>query len=236
MSDITVYITGYEEMSDPSGVYIQFVVKVTKDGIEWEVRKRFSEFSFFYTGVSDYCSSLSTTFPSKKFGRLSAGQLEERREELEVWFTEFLERATSSMAVRNQLNAFLQVEAHSSGDNVLMDRSRIDIRARLPTGRIIKAGYLTKLGGNKQGGAGNWKRRYIVLQDDIAYYESEEAYLQGGVVKGVVKLNTYYVTIEEDGDFTFTIHALPFPLTCRADTEDEMMSWVEVLRQYPDMI
>lgn len=76
----------------------------------------------------------------------------------------------------------------------MISARRIDIPTRTAPGRIIKAGYLTKLGGNKQGGQGNWKKRYMVLQDDLKYYDSEQAYLQGGQPKGSVKLKTYYVT------------------------------------------
>ena len=90
MSTIDVEITGYEECSDTGGTYVQFVLKVNKDGIEWEIRKRFSEFSFFYTGVSEYAGDLGASFPPKQVGRMSATQLEKRREDLEIWFFDLL--------------------------------------------------------------------------------------------------------------------------------------------------
>ena len=48
---------------------------------------------------------------------------------------------------------------------------------RSTSGKVIKEGWIRKLGGNKQGGSGNWKRRYLIMTDDLYYYESEQVTL-----------------------------------------------------------
>jgi hypothetical protein len=113
---------------------------------------------------------------------------------------------------------------------------RIDITARIRPGQVLKAGYLQKLGGNKSGGAGNWKKRYCVFQDDLKYYESEEIFSNGGAHKGMVKLNAFFVTTAEEPNtnFEFTIHAMPYSLTCRAESLLELNSWVNTLSCLPD--
>ena len=113
----------------------------------------------------------------------------------------------------------------------------MDITARIKPGIVLKAGTLQKLGGNKSGASGNWKRRYAVLQDDIKYYESEEAFSSGAAPKGLVKLNAFFVT-KAEGDnpqFEFTVHAMPYPLVCRAESEAEMNAWVDTLNSLPDI-
>jgi hypothetical protein len=114
---------------------------------------------------------------------------------------------------------------------------RIDITSRIKPGTVLKAGTLEKLGGNKSGAAGNWKRRYAVLQDDIKYYESEQAFVNGAAPKGVVKLNAFFVTTVEGENphFEFTVHAMPYPLICRAESELEMRAWVDTLNALPDV-
>ena len=41
------------------------------------------------------------------------------------------------------------------------------------SGEVRKQGYLMKQGGG-EGGTKNWKRRFFVLTDDLAYYENEQ--------------------------------------------------------------
>lgn len=109
---------------------------------------------------------------------------------------------------------------------------RIDSPLRIPTQKIIKAGYITKLGGNKHGGAGNWKRRYLVLGSQLTYYASEEDFVKQRDPKGVVSLSSYYVTPSPTPNTTheFTVYTIPFPFTCRADTEIEMKSWIATMK------
>lgn len=114
---------------------------------------------------------------------------------------------------------------------------RIDISARIRPGQLLKAGYLEKLGGNKSGATGNWKKRYCVLQDDLKYYESEQLFANGGNPKGIIKLNAYFVTTAEEPNshFEFTIHAMPYALTCRAESLVELNSWINTLSSLPDI-
>lgn len=236
---LEVAIPTFEEGQDAGGSFINYLVDVKKEGLQWTVKKRFSELHFFFTNVQENCVHMTSQFPAKSVGRLNAEALELRRAGLEDWLREFVTALEKSVVVLAQLNSFLQVENHvASSSSSSSSSNKIDIRTRINLGRVIKAGYLRKLGGNKQGGSGNWKRRYVVLQDDVRYYENEQSYLQGAPPKGYVKLSTYYVTIGEGENLSneFTIHSLPFPLTCTAESREEMASWVETLRQFPDMI
>lgn len=105
---------------------------------------------------------------------------------------------------------------------------------RVSPGHIHKAGYLTKLGGAHDGKAGNWKKRYMVLKDDLFYYEDEATYQKKKEAKGVIRLDSYFC-VKKDGenkDNEFTIFAVPKPLVCHADSKEEMDEWVEVLTQF----
>ena len=153
--------------------------------------------------------------------------------------------------LQSQLDAFL---APKSDDGVDKDEeapevrkeNRIDNLSRISPGKILKAGYLHKLGGNKSGSAGNWKKRYFVLQDDMKYYEDEATFKNGGTGKGLVKLNVFFVSVSDDAETSdkddksapvhqFTVHAMPHPLVCRADTKEEMDSWVSTLNSLADL-
>mgnify|MGYP002047490225 CR=1 FL=1 len=129
-------------------------------------------------------------------------------------------------------------------------------------GGVLKTGYLTKLGGNKSGAAGNWKRRFMVLTDELLYYEDEAAYLRGEKPKGEVKLGAICCPTPDDArehftdaavgvtcscttaakgesmspimsEFGFTLYALPYEFTCKAETQAEMLEWVEVFQKLP---
>mmetsp|Transcript_23147 Transcript_23147/g.33921 ORF Transcript_23147/g.33921 Transcript_23147/m.33921 type:complete len:260 (-) Transcript_23147:257-1036(-) len=233
---LEVSITGYEEAD--GGSYANFIIEVKKDNIIWEVRKRYSEFRFFYQAVAEHAGSLTNEFPSKSVtvGKMSAEQLERRKIALNAWFQDFLDNVAMSPGVQSQLYAFLRVHANTSDERPNRSRT-IDITARIKPGTVVKTGYLEKLGGNKSGAAGNWKRRYAVLQDDIKYYENEQAFINGAAPKGVVKLNAFYVTTSdgENPHNEFTVHAMPYPLVCRAENEVEMKAWVDTLNSLADI-
>lgn len=110
--------------------------------------------------------------------------------------------------------------------------TRIDSPLRCSSQRIIKTGYVTKLGGNKNGGQGNWKRRYLVLGSGLKYFKSEEDFLKMGEAKGIVSLSAYFVAEGEAPNalFEFTVYTIPFPFTCRADSSAEMRAWIDTLR------
>ena len=164
-------------------------------------------------------------------------QLEKRKQALHKWFDDFLDNVPMSPSIQNQLYAFVRVHDNTGPDRMPTIGRRIDLTARIKPGTVLKAGTLEKLGGNKSGAAGNWKRRYAVLQDDIKYYESEQAFVNGAAPKGVVRLNAFFVTTA-DGDnpnFEFTVHAMPYPLICRAESALEMNAWVDTLNSLPDV-
>jgi hypothetical protein len=60
---LEVDIKSFEEMDN--GSYVNFVVEITKEGITWEVRKRYSEFKFFQQALAEHTQHLSSEFPSK---------------------------------------------------------------------------------------------------------------------------------------------------------------------------
>ena len=134
---------------------------------------------------------------------------------LEKWFNEFA--LSKSPRIAQQVRIFCEAAA----DDV-------------PTfpGLLLKTGYLTKLGGNKQGGAGNWKRRFVVLSDTLAYYENEDSYLSGADPKGSVDLNAIYCPTPPSNALNeFVIHALPYDFYARAEAIDDMLHWVKLLRR-----
>ena len=51
------------------------------------------------------------------------------------------------------------------------------------SGEVRKQGYLMKQGGG-EGGTKNWKRRFFVLTDDLAYYENEQVRARWGGGRG----------------------------------------------------
>lgn len=60
---LEVNFTSIEEIDN--GSYVNFVLEVKKDGITWEVRKRYSEFRFFQQALAEYTHHLTAEFPSK---------------------------------------------------------------------------------------------------------------------------------------------------------------------------
>ena len=60
---LEVDFTGIEE--NDNGSYVNFVLEVKKDGITWEVRKRYSEFRFFQQALAEHTHHLTSEFPSK---------------------------------------------------------------------------------------------------------------------------------------------------------------------------
>lgn len=235
---IELKISSFEEVQE--GAFVNFILDVNKNEKHWVTKKRYSEFHFFYQAVQHHCGKLKSSFPPKTIGKLSSEALEKRREGLETWFQDFLDNVAMGPELQSQLDAFLapKGEENEDGNTLPVGRSqRIDNLSRLNPGTVLKVGHLQKLGGNKTGSQGNWKRRYFVLQDDMKYFEDEATFRNGGKGKGLVKLNVFFVSVS-DGDNPnnqFTVHAMPHPLVCRADTKEEMQSWVETLNGLADL-
>lgn len=235
---IELKIKSYEEVQD--GAFVNFVLEVKKNGLTWETKKRYSEFHFFQQAVHPHCASVKTSFPNKTMGKLSPEALEKRRQGLEEWFHDFLDNVAMGPELQSQLDAFLAPKSEGVEDDPSAPAgrgSRIDNLTRISPGKVLKAGYLQKLGGNKTGSQGNWKKRYFVLQDDMKYYEDENTFSNGGAGKGLVKLNVFFVSCGdgENSEFQFTVHAMPHPLVCRAESKEEMDSWVNTLNSLADI-
>ena len=65
---------------------------------------------------------------------------------------------------------------------------------------------------------------------------NEQSYLAGDKPKGEIKLESIYCpTPEESPDFEFTLYALPYEFTCRADSQTELQEWIETLQQLPEL-
>ena len=125
---------------------------------------------------------------------------------------------------------FLRVAEHAASASDARDTVRKE------TGSIIKTGYLEKLGGNKQGAAGNWKRRFMVLSDNLEYYESEEKYQNGAAPKNKVSMNaTYCPTPVPNEKNQFSLFALPFEFAVRADSKEDMDEWVHIFQNIQSM-
>jgi hypothetical protein len=65
---LEVDIPTYEEMD--GGSYVNFVIQITKEGIDWEVRKRYSEFKFFQQALAEHTQHLNSEFPPKTVNSL----------------------------------------------------------------------------------------------------------------------------------------------------------------------
>lgn len=233
---IELKIKAFEEVQD--GAFVNFVLEVKKNGHTWETKKRYSEFHFFQQAVHSQCGSVKTSFPHKTMGKLSADALEKRRQGLEDWFQDFLDNVAMGPELQSQLDAFLAPKTEGVEDDSSSGRgARIDNLSRISPGKVLKVGYLNKLGGNKSGSQGNWKKRYFVLQDDMKYYEDENTFNNGGAGKGLVKLNVFFVSCADgdNTDFQFTVHAMPHPLVCRAESKEDMESWVNTLNSLADV-
>jgi len=231
-------IKTFEE--DPAGAYVNFVIEVKKDGHTWETRKRYSEFHFFHQAVQQSCGNMKKSFPAKTMGKLSHEALEKRLISLNDWFQDFLDNVAMGPELLSQLEAFLGPKDASNEENDAPQTNtskRIDNLSRIAPGKVLKAGYLNKLGGNKSGSQGNWKRRYFVLQDDMKYFEDEATFSNGGLGKGIVKLNVFFVSVAdgENPQFQFTVHAMPHPLVCRCESKEDLDSWVGTLNSLADL-
>ncbi len=111
---LEVEITGYEEMD--GGAYVNFVLEIKKEGLTWELRKRYSEFRFFQQALAEHLQILATEFPPKTVGRLGSDQLEKRKNALNRWFNDFLDNVAMSPSIQNQLYAFLRVHENTGPD------------------------------------------------------------------------------------------------------------------------
>jgi hypothetical protein len=88
---------------------------------------------------------------------------------------------------------------------------------------------LKKLGGG-DGGHKNWKDRYFVLTDHLAYYRDWDSFQRKDKPLGIVTLNSYFAApVEGSTNFEFAVHAYPKSLVCRASNVSDMEEWIESL-------
>jgi hypothetical protein len=234
IAGVVAEVIGFaEKVEKDSSSNTYFTVQCSKDGSNWTVEKRFSEFHSFENDLHDQIT-VTAPFPPKlaKFTGLSQAQKEERRLMFNEWITDLLRQPHTSTVIA-QIYNFFEVMA-----NIDLYESQSSMQRHTP-GRVLFEGYITKLGGNKEDpynlSKGTWTRRYMVLQDDLRYYVDETTWRKGGNPKGVVSLDNFFVTAEKSkGLFTglFTIHALPWPLICRADDPSQAAAWVEALEEF----
>ena len=156
--------------------------------------------------------------------------IEKARGDVEGWLNSILSIKFSHGEI-NQLYCIV-MERYALVHETDEYMKRIDSPMRIHSQNLIKAGYVTKLGGNKHGGQGNWKRRYLVLGKDLRYFLSDEDFLKMRDPTGSITLSSYFVAPAEAPNllFEFTVYTIPFPFTCRADSEAEMNSWIETLK------
>ena len=80
---------------------------------------------------------------------------------------------------------------------------------------------------------------FVVLASNqvrLYYYQDEETYQNGGAPKGKVSMNAIYCpTPEPTENNLFTLYALPWEFTCKADTKAEMDEWVAVFQNIQAM-
>ena len=168
-------------------------------------------------GYSDFYY-LQSQFP----GTVVKAKFPAQGDDMVDWFDEFATRCP-----RDVLTTFLGLNT-----------------TRRAPGALVKTGYLTKLGGNKQGGTGNWKRRFMVLADHLEYYENEQAFLTGASPKGTVSLHTAFYCptpynteqkpppCKDDNPLNeFVLYALPYDFHVRADSKSDMLDWISALQQ-----
>jgi len=105
----------------------------------------------------------------------------------------------------------------------------LEVCERPPT--VIYNGELQKQGG-AHGGWANWQTRWFVLtQDAISYYESQECFERGEKAKGVVLMNAFFVSKGDSGSdgWEFTVHSYPKSVRCRAISEEVRQKWIDIL-------
>ena len=213
-------------------------MEVKKDGMGYIVKKLIADFYFFQASVCDKTSHMNVKFPDEPIPGESSSMVKFMLE-LKLWLREYLtDGPIFSHEEFVQVSTFFEVERNLGVNRTPVLMERMDMPQRLPSGSgIKKMGYMLKYGGDKNGTSGNWKRRYFVLEDDLEYFENEASYLAGQPPKGKIVLNAYRVSPRVNSDqrdatnleFEFTIYALPLSLTCRADSELEMQSWITTI-------
>ena len=112
----------------------------------------------------------------------------------------------------------------------LEDGSRLR-KQSVDAGAVRKEGYLDKLGGG-EGGKKNWKRRFVVLDDELRYYADEATCRAGQEPKGRIALNAYFVRVcKDDEEGSFCLEAYPKSMTFRASSDAIRDDWVVTLNR-----
>lgn len=210
-----------------------FVINVSYKDTKWEIQKRYGDMLYFKERMAAHINirKMMKEFPSKMAGKTTFDIANEKLTELNIWLKDFLHNVKfiSGSQAERQLFNFIELYFHQPTPKDRMGRCYPD--------RVLHMGYLRKLGGNKSGGSGNWKRRYMVLQQDLQYFEDEDAFRNGGLPKGVIKLNAFCVERKSDGLLNeFVVHTMPHSLVCRASSVEDMDGWIETLQHMSEGI
>ena len=150
-----------------------YTVELKREGNTWTVEKRYSELLEFSESIEELVE-LQEGFPPKILGTLTQAQKEERQAGISKWVSELL-RTRIARNVIAQVHNFLELSEH-----VQQFSSQTTLKHRRDYGSVIHEGWVTKLGGNKDDPynmqKGTWHKRYMVLQDDLRYFESDRSY------------------------------------------------------------
>lgn len=217
-------VSDVKEVSRECRVDFVFVISVVYSDLSWKVSKRHQELESFAENMMAHNKHIKS-FPSKSNGRLSLDKSPSKVEDVNEWFTHLVESTSfpSGSEIESQLFHFLELYLHQGAQEDRMGRSKPN--------KVIHLGYLRKLGGNKAGAPGNWKRRFMVLKQHLRYYEDEDTFRCGGLPKGIIRLNAFCVEKKLDGLMNeFVIHTMPFPLVCRASTPEDRDEWINALQ------
>ena len=93
-------------------------------------------------------------------------------------------------------------------------------------------GILGKLGGGA-GGHKNWKNRYFVLTDHLAYYTDQATFAKDPTkTLGVISLNCFFCSKMDGAESNdFQVNAYPKSLVLRAANADERQAWIDCIMQ-----
>ena len=99
----------------------------------------------------------------------------------------------------------------------------------MTTCAAILQGMLGKQGGGS-GGHKNWKNRYFVLTEHLAYYTDQAAFAKDPKKPlGIVSLNCFYCSAAPGDTFDLILNAYPKSLVLRAASKEERDDWMAAI-------
>lgn len=132
--------------------------------------------------------------------------------------------------------------------------TEISSSSRLRAKYLLKCGYLLKLDRHATVAALQWRRVFVVLADELSFYDNEAAFESDSHPRGVCRLDCYTVMqlnppVEPFEFSIFTHHASnargqpssssqsqSYVFTFRALSEDELTCWCKLLNHFPECV